>query len=474
MSTRIRWLTLSGIVLTAFILRFMAALDAPWLDEVATYYLAMSIEEPMEAITRIRLDHHILNTAFMRLVGDTPNWLLYRLLSLVTGFLLIPFMYRAGANVDSKGNLLAPLLACVSFPLITYSSEARGYAPAIFFSIASLIILRLGWIRRLLIYRLIFWLLTVSALLAHITSIYILAGMTAWSAYRIWQTYMKYPAGLKDELTDFLITFAPPYAALFSIYFLIMRHCTSVGGDILPLHRVLTETLACFAGFPLHYPWAIAGALFTALLLTVSALHSLRTDTGLGIFYVTSILIAPALTLIAYDKDYLFVRYFILCFPFAILMVTDLLIHLLKDPANRRIAVLIIATYCLGQTLHITRFLNTGRGGYLQAVEEITSGTSQQPVIVSGDHDFRVGMMTVYYSRFLKESNNLRYIPAPSLPASGADWYITHQIDSQIPPPALLLGEWLYTLTSTYPYYGLSGMTWNLYKRSGLYSGKSL
>lgn len=474
MKSRSRLLVLSGIVIIAAILRSWASTDNFWIDEVSTYYLTMKIKSPMEAITRIRIDHHILNTAFMRLIGDTSNWFLYRLLSLITGILLIPLLYKAGARGEKKGNLLPPMLACISFPLITFSSEARGYAPAILFSLASYLILRHGWKQRLLIYRLVFWLMMGCALLAHITSLYVLAGMTAWSAYRIYCAYIKDRTQLKAEIIDFVITYVPPYATMLSIYFLIMRQSTSVGGNILPPGRVLMDTLTCFAGLPFSGLWPVFGSIFTIVLLTASGIHSLRTNRGLGIFYITSIVIAPGLTLIAYEREYLYVRYFILCFPFAILMLSDFLAHLLKSKKTIKISIVVLAIYSVGQSLHTARFLQYGRGGYMTALQEIASGPDKEPVIISGDHNFRVGMMTVYYSRYFKGIKYMRYVPSPDLPPSGADWYITHQMDKTNAPSAVVLGSWLYNLTATYPYYGLSGMTWNLYKRTGPYNSTPL
>jgi uncharacterized membrane protein len=468
MKIRIPFILLLIVVVVSSLLRFLAASDNFWLDEVATYDLALSINSPMEAITRIRIDHHILNTMYMNLLGDHFHWGAYRLLSVISGVGAVVLMARVGSRFGKRQAFLAAILGGLSYPLINYSSEARGYAPAIFFSLAALTFLQEGWKRRILILRLLFWVSAILALLAHITSIYVLAGMSAWSLYRIIEAYRKDRNDAQKELVDAIITYLPPYMAILGIY-CIMRQSDSMGGNIYPLSKVILETLAYLTGFGVTRPWLILGAFTTTAALLLALIHVYRKDLGRFIFYICTVLIAPVITLLVYSREYVYVRYFIVCFPFALLLIAELLDAMLADRKHlKATALAFLAVFLIGNGIHTTKFLKLGRGAYFHAVEMISAHADEQNIsTVSGDHDFRVGMMVAYYARYFEAISPVRYIRASQMPEEGTDWYISHQLIAGSPTLDFIdIGHSQYIKKAIFPFYGLSGMQWTLYRNS--------
>ena len=461
-------ISLLALVIINACICFWASADNFWIDEVSTYYLAMDLATPMEAITRVRSDHHILNTMYMSALGDQSYWGVYRLLSVISGITALLLLSRDAAQRTLRQRFLVILLAGLSYPLIHYASEARGYAPAICFSIAAFILLQEGWRKPRLILRLFFWIFSILALLAHITTLYPLLGMSAWSLYRVVSAWKSDRDKARKEAGDCILTYLPPYAAMMSIYFFIMRESSSIGGDIHPLKDVLLETLAYWAGSPVTGIWAVVGAVVAVIVIILSLRHIYRLDLGRFLFYLCTIVVAPALALIVYQREYLYPRYFILCFPFAFLLVSEWLDHLWSSAGKARItAIAMISLFLIGNGIHITKFLKYGRGGYYEAVRSAYQASHLGQLTISSDHDFRVGMMIRYYARYFPATTPFRYIPLQHLPTEGTQWFITHSSARTVTSPASIsIGDLEYRRIKDYPYYGLSGMHWTLYARA--------
>jgi len=454
------------IIIAGAAMRIWAATDNFWLDEVATYYLALQLDSPMDALVRVRLDHHILNTAYFAAIGDRHHWGIYRLLSIISGVAAMVLVSSITVRRGAVQRFMALLMCAVSYPLVHYSSEGRGYAPAICFSLCAVLILRAACERHSLPLRLLFVLSCILALLSQVTSLYPIAGMTAWSAYRVIRTSQRNRSKTKAEAVDFLATYLPIYAALAGMY-VIMRQSGTTGGEIIPLPLVLMRTAAYLLGMPASGLWLTAATCAAAFFLSASFLTVYRKDLGRFLFYLFTIIIVPAATLVFNPRPYVYPRYFILTFPFAILLFCEWLDHLWqRGTAFRTAAITLVCLFVAGSSVHTARFLKSGRGQYFNAIQTICQHSEAETIAVSGDHDFRVGMMVNYYRRFFEPRKLVYYIPAHDLTAEGVDWYITHQISSgPALPEQLVLTDSVYKKIATFPFYGLSGMQWTLYRR---------
>src|SRR5204862_1912632 len=113
------------------LLRLRGVFTDFWLDEIWGLRIALAAPSPLALITQIHQDtNHPLVSMFLYAIGPVRHWEWYRLLSLACGlgtiFLIRDRTYR--------------ILAALSFPLIVYSSEARGYAPAAFFLVVGYVL----------------------------------------------------------------------------------------------------------------------------------------------------------------------------------------------------------------------------------------------------------------------------------------------------------------------------------------------
>ena len=130
-----------------------------WLDEVYSISFAESASSVWEIFSRFQVDNnHVLNTLYLYLIGKHKLLMIYRLLSIFTGFgsvLLVGLIARKWGLLEQ---LFSLLLAGTSYPLILLFSEARGYAPAIFFALLCLAILLYSRQQMSLFRLTIFWL----------------------------------------------------------------------------------------------------------------------------------------------------------------------------------------------------------------------------------------------------------------------------------------------------------------------------
>jgi hypothetical protein len=463
-----RCFSLILLVLTfiAFLLRLYAATDNFWLDEIFTYFLAIEqVRAISEVFTGIKVEHQPLVTLTMYLLGDQLNWVWYRLTSVIMGTGTLLLMAWAGYRRMTSATLLFTLaVAAVSYPLVVYSSEARGYAPASFFSLAMFIFLDAYWRRGNQAYAMGFWAATALAILYHPAAVCVYISLGLWSFVREW----RHGGGLLRVARELALLHAVPVIAVACLYFTVIRQWGSVGGDVLPLTRVLGDTMDVALGLPMRPEfrwWGLlgGGVLITAGLVILARL--IRSD--IWIFYFSVFLLAPALMLWANGRVYVYVRYFIIQFPFFYLMLGEAMDAAAKRFKKAQVAIVGLGLLMLaGNALATADFLRVGRGGYLNALTYMTANTPGKIATVGSDHDFRNGLTVIFYSRYLPENRSLVYVARDAWPSEGPDWFIIHNTCSEelIPQNIVKIRSGTYRLAQSYPVQGLSGMGWHIYR----------
>ena len=454
------------LTLVALLLRLYAAADNFWLDEIFTYFLAMNqVHAVSDIFTGIKVEHQFLVTLSMYLLGDQMNWEWYRLPSVIAGTGTLALMALVGYRRMRCAALIVTLaVAAVSYPLVVYSSEARGYAPAAFFSLAMFVLIETYWRRGNQAWLIGFWSSAVIAVLYHPAAVCIYLSLGLWSLVREWPLV----GGMSRAVRRLALCHAVPLAFMAWLYFTVMRQWVSGGGDVLPLARVIGDTMAVALGFPMRpeFRWGVlflGSALITSGLLILARL--VRSD--IWIFYFSALLLTPALMLGINSRPYVYVRYFVVLFPFFYLMLGEAMDAVAKRFKEARVAVVGLCVLMLvGNTLSTVDFLRVGRGGYLDAVTYMAANTPWPNVKVGGDHDFRNGLPIIFYSRYLPKNRSMVYLRPDTWPSEGPDWFLIHNTCSEdfIPKPVVKVRGGTYRLTKSYPVLGLSGVGWHLYR----------
>jgi hypothetical protein len=120
----LRRATLAAILLVGVLLRLRGVFTDFWLDEIWGLRIALAAPSWLALITRIHQDtNHPLVSIVMHAIGPVRHWEWYRVFPLLCGI----------GTIVAVRERTYRILAALSFPLIVYPSEARGYAPAAFF-----------------------------------------------------------------------------------------------------------------------------------------------------------------------------------------------------------------------------------------------------------------------------------------------------------------------------------------------------
>ena len=436
-----------------------------WFDEIWSLYFASNANNLRELFTRFTCDNnHLLNTLYLYTISTTHIFVLYRLLSIFSGLGCLVFLCKLARLRNRMEAVIVLVLAGLSSPLIVFFSEARGYAPALFFALAAFSVCTAytpPLSRKTL---LLFWLAIMLGLLAHATFIIFLAAMLIYSVLR--EGLTKSP--IHRKIHNLYSFYAIPLLFCTGYYALFIRSLQIGGGPSLSVTNVLGKTFMLLLGLPDNTESrSVATALF-CIILTCGTYIRYRDHDNTWLFYPLMLLVTPALLLMAAHPTFLYYRYFIVCFPFFYLLLGRLLssMHTASFPGAKTMLIILLLLYASGQFTRIIPLLRHGRGSYLAALRHITANSTNQAVRVGSDHDHRNIMLVTFYAQFLSSGQSIRYIERQNWFQEKPDWLITHSIvTTSIPPQNISMPDLgTYQLVTNYPHAGFSGWTWFLYK----------
>ncbi len=450
------------VTLLAGGLRLAGALNDFWLDEIWAYYLAAGAGSIGGVFTKIRVEHHVLTTLYMHLMGEASE-VSHRLLSILSGTAAVPLAGLAWIRVDRRAAVAAALLTGLSFPLITYSSEARGYAPAALFCLVAFLLQKEYHRRRSWPALPVIWVSLALALLANPTAFFVMAGLLAWSLGRLHRA----GEGAAPALADAAKIHALPWTFAVILYAVLVSRWETIGGNILSLPAVVFQTLALAAGAPPDGQAAPFGAALAAVLLVAGLVIVRRDGGGEWIFFLVALVIAPLFTVLGTGRLFVYPRYFVVLFPFFFLLAARVWAAALGAGAAGRVgAVAALALFSVSSLGETARFLTLGRGHYSDAMRYMAASTPSRVVTVGGDHPFRNGLVLQFYRRAVPGDRPFVYLEGKEDGTASPQWYIVHSPEKGFRPPGEVATPWgTYRLGRHFPYYGLSGFHWAVYRR---------
>ncbi|MFI5348478.1 MAG: hypothetical protein ACHQ2Z_02955 [Elusimicrobiota bacterium] len=442
---------LLGVLALAALPRAACLRTEPWLDEVWSIGLARSAATAADVFSIREDNSNPLNTLYLHFVSGSRDWAVYRLLSLSAGLLTIALLGRDPE--DRARGLLAAALAAVSTQMTLYATEARGYAPAAFFAVAAYRLQRGPPTRAR---GAAFAACVLLGFMSHPTFAYIYAALFVRAA-------VKLP--IERRVGGLLAEFGPATAAV-ALFELIARPTFVGGAEPNGFGRVILSTLALWSGASGggFAAWTGAGALLALLGWELRSLRGERPDE----FAFFCALSAGACVFVAIFP-YRFERHFFVALPFALMVVARGLKHLYSEGgAKRALAVVLAVLFVIGNSVRVRALATQGRGHYLEAVLRMAEDTPNDVITVASDHDNRNRRMLEFYSAYLPPGKRLEYVSAPRRLASPPEWFLLHgfSTDPRRAPVAVSLSSAAYfPLVDVYPYGGLSGWTWMLYRR---------
>ncbi|UCG31778.1 MAG: glycosyltransferase family 39 protein [Phycisphaerales bacterium] len=457
-------LGLAAITLLAGLLRWYACLDDFWLDEIWSLNHAVSVSSPLHILTRIHHDNnHILNTAYMYVLGDQDYWPVYRLPALITGTLTVVLAALLTLSRDRVEAISAALLVGFSYLFVFYSSEARGYAPAVFFALLGYwtigrFLERKSWLAAGL-----FSLAAVCGFLSHLTFVHFYVGALVWSIYGL----LRQRLGLGRTLVYGLSCHALPILFFALLYYVDIRHIAVGGGPLRPWAAVLSQAVAVTLGAPTTGPLAHVANLAAGLLVLTGLLLLAHAGSGRWLFFANVLLISPALMFLVARPEFLHMRYFLVSLCFFLLLLAHLLARCWRRGAvGKLLYVSILVAVGIGNAGHMARFRHGGRGEYLAALRYMAAQTAGPVIEIGGDSEFRNKTLIDFYQRHLPADKEVRYYRPEEWPPGGPEWHIIHRQQPEYQPKTELETFYgiHYVLAREFRYSGLSGYSWFIYR----------
>lgn len=282
---RLIWLAIAALTLLGLVLRLLAARGALWLDEAWSATFAQEAVTPAGVIWRINHDNnHILNTLWLQLVGPDAPSMLQRALSVATGTATIPLAAAFGFRRSAASGLLAALAFAISPILLTYGSEARGYAPMIAAFVAMLVLVDrwldqdgsrpAPWIGLAI--------LALLGTLAQVMMVVPLLAMIAWAGFTLWQW-----RGFGAAFAIVLRALGPALAASAAVLVVMLLAARAAPhgfaiGSYQPFHlRDWVDGIAAAVRWTLGIAaldaWPALFGFVTAMVLLISSRHGHRT-----------------------------------------------------------------------------------------------------------------------------------------------------------------------------------------------------
>ncbi len=458
------------IVLPAVGLRIWATGGDLWIDEVWSLDQIQVARQSADLKDWIALlfhsNTHALNSGYLAFVGPDASPLAYRFLSLISGIMMLLVAIWIGFRKSVSTGVIAAILFGLSYPLINYSGEARGYAPMMLCALAGFALLT-SYLDKPSLQGLIgFVCVSLLGLLSHLLFGIVLAGFGLWAADDVLRDRKSVVAAIARLVPLFGLQF------IVSTLFAVVAVNNMVrGGDCcpelaLPSIRIMTYwTLGLDADQVTSYlPLAmVAGA---ALTLVIGLM---RQKQSVAVFYAIVLIVFPLVTVAVEQSPQVIHRYFLPMVLFLLLLFCDALGNCWDAGGWKKCAsILFIVGFCLGQAGLLVNFANGGRGHYGDALKFISAADSRRQT-VTGYPTFSVGSVFKSTAKSMKLEDRLDFVAAKNEGAVAADWFINGYLDGRLADPVIerKIPSGMskpYQLVKVFPQWGLSGDAWAVYR----------
>jgi hypothetical protein len=487
------------VLLAALALRIMAARGELWLDEIWSLNLLTLASSPLDIFWRLTHDNnHHLNSLYLYYLGDDASVLARRSLAIGFGVASVAMAGLIGLRRGRSAALITMGLMALSYPMIHYSSEARGYGPMMFFVLLAFYGLEGFLNERRMAYSWLFALAISLGFLSHMTIVFACLAFGLWGTVAIlWDA-----ATARQAMKDFLRCFAPVIllggavlavmfaGALVNGFFIGGGRIIAVGDHFIPFVSGTSVLLQLELGLPFSVDPVISLAAFLVLGLGI-IVTLLRQGDGRWGFYVIVLLVVPLVMLAIRIPYGAYPRYFLYSGVFLLVLLGQSLAALGKSgrPGKALLALLLVL-FVVGQGFLIGDFLKYSRGQHKEALEYIASVSDAETVTLGSDKDFLSKTMINYYEPRRTDGRTFVYIEDFETATVNPDWLlmVRSECPGAIPlevcdllrrdrrdvaaPPVLrhqVPGSddvVVYNLDREFLHWGLSGWNWSLYRKA--------
>ena len=462
LSTRAAWAWCAAAVALGGAVRLVSCWNDFWLDEVWSWATARKLGSWSGVFTDIHhSNNNHLSTWILYVLGDRAPAAAYRLPSWLAGTGTLALAANLAWRRGRLEAVFAAILTSSCFALLHFSSEARGYALAVFCALLALraLVADLDDGRR--------WGAPVFActvalgLLAHLVFAFFWAGALAQSAWRL----ARVERSAREIAVRLARLHALPALCLGLLWVVDLRHMQVGGGNPTDFAWVSSRLFGFAFGLPVLRSLAWPYALIGAALLAWSILRQRRRGDDMWVLYAVAIGVAPLGVIGTLQPDVVAVRYFLIGVALALLLASDGLGALARaGGAKRAVALGLLAAFVLGNGVHTAAFLEHGRGGYAAALQHMSRHNAGPEIRVASDHDFRNGLVLRFHARGLPPDKRLVY-RGHQQPGPAAAWRVVHAPHRPDSTPAVIHDEAgrSYVFSADFDHAAISGFYWAVY-----------
>lgn len=465
----------AGIAVLAGVLRWVAAGDDFWQDEIWSWVRTIQYPSTLKLLFVNDENNHILNSWFMTWLGPDRFWFYYRLPNVIAGTGSVLLAGWINRRRGAAAVLAGMTLLGASYLLVHYSSEARGYGLVVFFSLLAFALLDATTNRPAFGLDLAFAVACILGVLSQAVFVYAFASLLAWAVMRRLSDLRLSKLGA-PELRHInasrrawwmhtLVRFGIPIVFMAWLYWINLRLRMNAGGPILPFFGVISQTLSLTVGGPWAGAGAVTAALATTVVLIAAIVRLRRTHDDTWVFYACILFVMPIALLLGTMRNEIYPRYFVISVAFACILLGQVFaVCWDRGGVTRGTVVVLLLLILIGDSGHIARLVLVGRGRYFAALDDIVTATKSPEVRIGSDFDFRNRMLVGFYARMFNRP--IIYFDKKDWPDDGPEWYLAQDLDpdGHFPAEVTVSGH-TYALQNEYPYAGLSGWRWGVYRR---------
>ncbi|MBZ9794491.1 hypothetical protein [Mesorhizobium sp. ES1-4] len=453
-------LSIAAIAAIGLVLRLLGARGDLWLDEIWSF----SLLEPLTSIDQIfwHVNHdnnHFLNSIYLYLIGPYASPLIQRGLSIALGVCTI-----IAAAVAARGRwagVITSLLFAVSYPMVHYGSEARGYSGLVLFTLLSVVFLE----RRFDTGRsdIAFAGIILLGFLSHLTMIETVVVLVAWSAWLIWRR----TASIGRVNVGLGQIFKPAFLALLPLAACVMIGSQMFGFKVGGVSPFSLQAFAQGYGGMIRYlfglpSWVGDLACIALACGLVCVFAGIRRDRRASL-YAFGIIGLPILMAITQLPNLHFARYFLVSATLLLLCAGELLaLGVAAAGVYRLVAMGGLVAILAGTTTFLLPFYEKGRGSYAVFVEEMTRGGATG---YASNQDFRIAVIVNYFAKRMGRQPSL--VAADKICDERPSWLILEGATDRQPEHVAATSDCMlaYDRVDASTSWGLSGQGWTLYKR---------
>jgi hypothetical protein len=430
-------LAMAGLLIVALCLRLAASSHDLWLDEIwSLFMLDCYAKSPLDLVRgEMRHDNnHLLNSLYLHALGPHLPPLLYRIPAAVAGTLALIVAGLIGRKRSPLSGWWSAAAFATSYLLVNVSSEARGYG------LMALALLVAQWAAlaafesgsataggrppaRLAV---AFNIASVCGILAHLSFAMGYLAILVWSSWRLWQA----PRTWHERLRAALAWHAVPLATLVTIYWFFARGMTVGRGPQAGILTTVSSGLSALVGGPIGSPAATLTGLVVAVIVGLCLAQCWRARPDRGLFFLLSIVVAPAVVVAAFPIDFYAIRYFLVPLQTVLLLVAgEVPVFVASQRAAGRagMAGLAVAASLIVAATNLGRdgvLIARGRGAYRDLLQAVIAASTQPgpTIIAASDSHFRHKLLIAYHGEHLA-GRGIRLLDDEELPSRGAEWY---------------------------------------------------